>query len=72
MSAHVETGDPLLDVHATCGCGRRNTNVKLFASFVEKVRSKVPLDGEDRVGTWWCWRCRTVAILTARRTGLAA
>jgi hypothetical protein len=50
MSAHVETGDPLLDVHATCGCGRRNTNVKLFASFVVKVRSKraVPRRGSRR------------------------
>lgn len=68
-TAHV--GDELVDVHAICGCGRRNINVKLYASAVVAMQ-QIGFAGERKVGTWWCWRCRRVTILTARALHIAA
>jgi hypothetical protein len=65
-SASIPDDDPLLQVYAKCRCGRRSTNVRIFASVAKRISEAELMDDGFKVGTWWCWRCQTIAILTAR------
>lgn len=65
MAAHLPD-DPLLEVYVRCGCGRRSTNVRIYRSSAVRIAKAELFEDGYKIGTWWCWRCRSVGILTAR------
>lgn len=60
-------------VHVQCGCERgRNIPVRIFAAAAALVRAGATLDPNTPVASYWCWRCKTTVVLTARDLYLAA
>ncbi len=73
VTAHFgEKPEELLPVYAKCGCGKRAINVKLYPAAVAVMQKACAFEQDDRIGTWWCWRCKEIGILTAKSLHIAA
>jgi hypothetical protein len=67
LATHLHPDDPsLLTVYVRCGCGRRSTNLRISLTAAKAITGAELFRDGDEVGTWWCWRCKTVGVLTAR------